>query len=77
MIVFGLSYSIKQIGMKMENQEFFIVLVLGTLVCAVPMLFVPFDWDRYYLYPIFFSCIFFSIGMGQLLCIGFHISKNP
>ena len=76
MIVFGLSYSIKQIGMKMENQEFFIVLVLGTLVCAVPMLFVPFDWDRYYLYPIFFSCIFFSIGIGQLLFIGFHISKN-
>jgi hypothetical protein len=69
--VFGLYYSIRQIWLKVENWEFFIILVLGTLVCAVPMLLIPLDWDRYYLYPIFFSCIFFSIGIGQLLFIEF------
>lgn len=74
---FGFSYSLKQIMMKQRNQMIHIPLVLGTSVCAVPMLFTPLDWDRYYLYPIFFSCVFFAIGLGQLLLLSVsRISKS-
>jgi hypothetical protein len=34
------------------------------------MILTPLDWERYYLYPIFFSCMFFSLGIGQLLFMG-------
>lgn len=62
--------------MKQENQIILIVLVLGALVCATPMLFVPLDWDRYYLYLIFFNCVFFAIGIGQLLFLWLHAAKD-
>lgn len=55
--------------------EKYVILLSGALTGAAPMLLVPFDWDRDYLLPIFFSCIFFSIGAGQLLFIWFHIQK--
>ena len=71
MVVFGLSYSIKKTSPKLESWEIFVVLGLGALVCAVPMLFVPLDWDRYYLYPIFFSCIFSAIGISQLFSMAY------
>jgi hypothetical protein len=73
---FGLSYSLKQIAMKEGKQTIHISLILGALVCAAPMLFTPLDWDRYYLYPIFFNCVFFAIGLGQLLLLSVsHTSK--
>jgi hypothetical protein len=78
---FGSTYSIRQMWKKERGWERYAVLLSGTLTCAIPMLFIPFDWDRYYLYPIFFSCIFFSIGLGQLLFTWLSrtlkIEKNP
>jgi hypothetical protein len=64
---FGLLFTVYQIKRRAKNQEIFLIFLLGTITCAVPMFFVPFDWDRYYLYPIFFACIYFSIGLSQLL----------
>jgi hypothetical protein len=78
---FGSAYSITQIWKNERDWEGYAVLLSGTLTCAIPMLFIPFDWDRYYLYPIFFSCIFFSIGLGQLLSTWssrtLKLDKNP
>jgi hypothetical protein len=78
---FGIAYSIRQIWRVERDWERYAILLSGTLTCAIPMLFIPFDWDRYYLYPIFFSCIFFSIGIGQLLFTWLsrtlEIDKNP
>jgi hypothetical protein len=68
-IAFGTAWSISCVWKRRERWEKYIVLLSGTLTCAIPMLFVPFDWDRYYLFPIFFNCIFFAIGVGQLLCV--------
>lgn len=68
-VAFGAAYVIRQAWRKGQDWEKSVILLLGALTCAVPMLFVPFDWDRYYLYPIFFSCIFFVIGISQLFSI--------
>ena len=67
----GLYYAVRQIWKRTANQKFFIVLLMGTSICAVPMLLMPLDWDRYYLYPIFFSCVFFAVGFSQLVWIAF------
>ncbi len=64
--LFGIIYSFTQVRQKTRGWEYFAVFLLGTFVCAVPMLFTPLDWERYYLYPIFFGCIFFCIGAGEL-----------
>ncbi len=63
----GIVYSVKQVWMKNKGWEYFAVFLLGAFLCAVPMLFTPLDWERYYMYPIFFSCIFFCIGAGELV----------
>lgn len=78
----GFSFSLRQVWLKRQNWEIILVLLLGALVCAVPMLFIPLDWDRYYLYPILFSCIFFVIGLGRFFSFGFswfrkQIDKKP
>jgi hypothetical protein len=66
-----------QVWKRERGWEKLVILLLGALTCAIPMLFVPFDWDRYYLYPIFFSCILFSIGISQLLFMWVsHIQKQ-
>jgi hypothetical protein len=70
---FGLSFSAYQVWRKNRRYEYFLILILGVITCAVPMLFVPLDWDRYYLYPIFFGCIFFAIGLSQLCAVFFNI----
>jgi len=66
----GIYYCILQIRQRKIDSEYSVVFLSGALLCALPMLFTPLDWERYYLYPIFFSCIFFSLGMGELLHLG-------
>ncbi|NJC96855.1 MAG: hypothetical protein C3F07_10485 [Anaerolineales bacterium] len=66
-VVIGISYTIKHTGKGFIEQDYGIILLLGALFCVVPMLFTPFDWERYYLFPVYFSCIFFAIGIGQLI----------
>lgn len=68
--VLGIYYCIQQIGQRRKDSEYSIVFLSGAFLCALPMLFTPLDWERYYLYPIFFSCIFFSLGMSELLYLG-------
>jgi hypothetical protein len=63
-------YSVQQIRQRRKNWEYFMVFLSGAVVCALPMLLTPLDWERYYLYPVFFSCIFFSLGMSELLHAG-------
>jgi hypothetical protein len=70
-VAFGAAYLMRLAWRKGQDWEKSVILLLGAVTCAVPMLFVPFDWDRYYLYPIFFSCIFFVIGISQLFSIGY------
>jgi hypothetical protein len=66
----GIYYCIEQIKQRRNDSEYFVVFLAGAFLCALPMLLTPLDWERYYLYPIFFSCIFFSLGMGELLYLG-------
>lgn len=66
----GIYYCIQQIRRRHKDWEYSVVFLSGAFVCAFPMILTPLDWERYYLYPIFFSCIFFSLGIGQLLFMG-------
>jgi len=74
-VIIGMTYSIKQAWHNTREQNAHITLLLATLLCGVPMLFTPFNWERYYLFPIYFSCIFFSIGIGQL-ALNFRTQEN-
>jgi hypothetical protein len=66
----GIYYCIQHIRQRRSAWEYSVVFLSGAFVCAFPMLLTPLDWERYYLYPVFFSCIFFSLGMGELLFMG-------
>jgi hypothetical protein len=63
---YGIYFIVKGIIRESEGIDFYSVLITTSTVCAIPMLFTPLDWDRYYLFPIFFTCVFFSIGLTQI-----------
>ena len=64
--IVGLVYTVGQAFSGILHREIYLVLLLGALFFAAPMLFIPLDWDRYYLFPIFFTCIFFAIGISEM-----------
>jgi hypothetical protein len=66
----GIYSCLQHIRQRRKGWEYSVIFLSGAFVCAFPMLLTPLDWERYYLYPIFFSCIFFSLGMGELLYMG-------
>lgn len=72
---FGIIHVLKCAWNDGSKRDISIVLLLGTLLCAVPMLFSPFDWERYYLFPIYFGCIFFVIGISEL-ALNFRIQEK-
>ena len=39
-----------------------VVLLLIALSTSVPILMTPLDWNRYYLFPVFFSTVFIAVG---------------
>jgi hypothetical protein len=44
-----------------------LVLLSASVILGLPMCFLPLDWDRYYLFPIFFACIFFATGLSMYI----------
>ncbi|WP_129629109.1 hypothetical protein [Candidatus Oscillochloris fontis] len=70
LFIVGLIFVIKNIYHYRLNTPAGIVslslLVVGFLV-VFPALLTPLDWERYYLFPIFFEMIIISIGVGSLL----------
>ena len=42
------------------------VVLVGVAVSA-PSWFTPLDWDRYYLFPVFFSTFFIAIGIAVFI----------
>ncbi len=51
-------------------------LILGTfsVVLAVPGMFSPLDWNRYYLFPVLFSRVFIAVGLAKVFSV--VIPKN-
>ncbi|MCC6500294.1 MAG: hypothetical protein IT313_08525 [Anaerolineales bacterium] len=43
------------------------IILIAAAFSAGPMLLTPFDWERYYMFPVFFACIFFTVGAAHLL----------
>jgi hypothetical protein len=44
-----------------------LVLLLIAFSASVPALMTPLDWDRYYLFPVFFSTVFIAIGAARTI----------
>lgn len=65
--IFGIFYVLRNIFKKRNNKRgnIYLILVIAAIILCVPILFTPLDWERYYLFPIYFTCIFFSIGICQ------------
>jgi len=41
-------------------------LLISALFAVVPTLFMTIDWDRYYLFPVFFSTILIAVALGWI-----------
>jgi len=52
-----------------------VLLAIGA-TAAIPAFFTLLDWDRYYLFPIFFSTAFIVIALGWLGEHAFQLVKN-
>ena len=63
----GLFYTVRQGSGASSLSHACLALWLGAAFSAGPMLLTPFDWERYYMFPIFFACVFFSIGSVQAI----------
>ena len=50
-----------------HSGEVAVAILLVLLTVAVPSLFTPLDWDRYYMFPVAFISICTAIGVGSLL----------
>lgn len=44
-----------------------LVLLLIAFTTSVPALMTPLDWDRYYLFPVFFSTVFIAVGIVRII----------
>ena len=65
---YGVCYGIRNVYKKRNNKRgnIYLILLISTIFLSTPILFTPLDWDRYYLFPIYFTYIYFSIGLSQI-----------
>lgn len=67
----GLSHIIVELWKSQNKIEIddaaSITLVLISFFVATPMLFTPLDWDRYYIFPVFFTTVFVAIGISVIV----------
>ena len=52
------------------------VLLLIAFGSSIPALMTPLDWDRYYLFPVFFSTVFIAIGIFWIITILFKWARQ-
>lgn len=58
--------SIKDIKVEKLNHTFIVIFIIG-LASSLPALITPLDWDRYYLFPIYFTTIGIAIGIWKFI----------
>ncbi|MBT5874733.1 MAG: hypothetical protein HOH43_15050 [Candidatus Latescibacteria bacterium] len=44
-----------------------VVLLSVAMTTAIPSLFTPADWDRYYILPVLFSTVAIAVGLGYVM----------
>jgi hypothetical protein len=52
---------------RIDESNFHLDLLVSAIFLGVPMMFLALDWIRYYMYPVLFACIFFSVGLAQII----------
>ena len=55
-----------------EKNPFPVAFLLVGGAASLPALFTPLDWDRYYLFPVFFSTLAIAIAIWKLACLVYH-----
>jgi len=58
-----------------SNPEAVVILAIG-LATSLPSLFTPLDWDRYYIFPIYFSTMAITIGIWLTAFFGIQMIRN-
>lgn len=58
-----------------SNPGSVVVLAIG-LATSLPSLFTPLDWDRYYIFPIYFSTMAITIGFWLSASFGIRLIKK-
>ena len=58
-----------------SNPGALVILAIG-LATSLPSLFTPLDWDRYYIFPIYFSTMAITIGIWFLALSGIRFVKK-
>ena len=70
-------YSIIQFLKKTSpGWEAYLMLAALALTSAIPALFSPLDWPRYYLFPVLFARIFIAIGVAVVILDFRDMTKN-
>jgi len=69
LLVLGLVAAAGRIWSREKGWEAQMVLLSLALFCAIPALFTPLDWDRYFMYPVVFARIYISMGLCSLLLL--------
>lgn len=64
--IYTLGYSTYQWVVKNKKTYTSAVILVFGLILAIPSLFTPLDWDRYYLLPVFFSTVFIAVGLAEV-----------
>lgn len=73
----GVHHVTKNITKSGSEANIYLSFLTSSVVLAIPMLFVPLDWDRYYMYPVLFVCIFCAIGIAQTGISLIKIDQSP
>jgi len=74
LFLIGLAYLLRRSFLflrKHDNNATPLAILIVGGVNSIPSLFTPLDWDRYYLFPVFFSSLIISVGFSYLVISSF------
>jgi hypothetical protein len=76
----GLWYLLKKIWSRLTTDRWFepaptAILLVGIAVSTPPLL-TPLDWDRFYLFPVFFSTLLIAIGIAWWIGEAYKVLKR-
>jgi len=79
LFVSGLIFVLLKIISEWKSKKGFSMFII-ILVLASPMIVLalqsPLDWPRFFLFPVWFSLLFISLGVTQLIELGFKLVKK-
>ncbi len=63
--LYGIACFTSKVFSKNNQIDLYISIYATSLILAIPPLFTPLNWDRYYLYPVIFSLFYMTTGTSR------------